>query len=226
MPALHESRPASPLGTLADVLRPRKARLRATALALLSLVLLSGYIFLVAQPSLTQAPLPLLRTRPNAAHEPDSLAVLLAKYRHHPSPPHADAPPLALDAAQELAAVTSFMAALPQNVLPPSVDPAAPLDPTLVLDFDARSPAAKAELDELVRDVWTRNPVVVFSKVRARGPATCPRPAHSHLTQMRSPVSRELKSLLEAMKLHPAPTFFDVDQRGTPRVLPSSLPCL
>ncbi|KAI0030955.1 hypothetical protein K488DRAFT_13116, partial [Vararia minispora EC-137] len=98
-------------------------------------------------------------------------------------------PALALDAHQELAALTSFMAALPQNVLPPSVDPAAPLDPQLVLDFDTRSPAAANELDELVRDVWLRNPV------------------------MRSPASRELKSLVDSLQLRPAPTVFDVDQR-------------
>ena len=41
------------------------------------------------------------------------------------------------------------------------------LDPQLVLDFDTRSPQAAEELDELVRDVWHRNPVVIFSKVRS-----------------------------------------------------------
>lgn len=101
-----------------------------------------------------------------------------------------------LDPAQELAALTAFMAALPQNVLPTTVDPAQPLDPQLVLDFDTRSPSARDEVVEVVHDAWHRNPVVVFAKSR-------------------SSVSRELKASIDALNLKPAQTVFDVDERGT-----------
>lgn len=40
-----------------------------------------------------------------------------------------------------------------------------PLDPQLILDFDPSVPGAEDEVDEVVRDVWERNPVVLFSKV-------------------------------------------------------------
>ena len=49
------------------------------------------------------------------------------------------------------------------------VDPTKPLDPIRVLAFDpARmgAVAARAELEELKRDTWAVNPVVVFGKVR------------------------------------------------------------
>lgn len=71
-----------------------------------------------------------------------------------------------LSPEQELGAVTAFMAALPQNVIPPDVDPTQPIDPQLVLDFDTRSPRAEEEVNNVVSDVWLRNPVVVFSKVK------------------------------------------------------------
>jgi hypothetical protein len=58
------------------------------------------------------------------------------------------------------------MAALPQNVIPTDIDPAQPIDPQLVIDFDTRSPRAEEEVANIVSDVWLRNPVVVFSKVK------------------------------------------------------------
>jgi hypothetical protein len=72
---------------------------------------------------------------------------------------------MALTPAQELAAVSSFLASLPQNVIPPSVDPALPIDPELVLDFDTRSPHAMEEVERVVDDVWSRNPVMLYGKV-------------------------------------------------------------
>jgi hypothetical protein len=66
-----------------------------------------------------------------------------------------------------LAAVASFLASLPQNVIPPSVDPSRSIDPQLVLDFDTRGPRAADELRTIVEDVWTQNPVVLFTKVRS-----------------------------------------------------------
>jgi hypothetical protein len=71
-----------------------------------------------------------------------------------------------LSPEQELSALTAFMAALPQNVIPTNIDPTQPIDPQLVLDFDTRSPQAEQEIDDLVIDVWMGNPVVLFSKVR------------------------------------------------------------
>jgi hypothetical protein len=105
-----------------------------------------------------------------------------------------------LSPEQELGAVTAFMAALPQNVIPTDIDPTQPIDPQLVLDFDTRSPRAEEEVDNVVTDVWLRNPVVVFSKTV-------------------SPVSRELKSILDALKLKQSPTIFGVDQRADADVL-------
>jgi hypothetical protein len=65
------------------------------------------------------------------------------------------------------------MAALPQNVIPTNIDPAQPIDPQLVLDFDTRTPQAEKEIDDLVIDVWISNPVVLFSKVREHPPLSC-----------------------------------------------------
>jgi hypothetical protein len=70
-----------------------------------------------------------------------------------------------LDPGQELAAVSSFLASLSQNVIPSYVDPWKPIDPQLVLDFDTGSPRATEELRAMVNDVWARNPVFLYSKV-------------------------------------------------------------
>ncbi|PAV19258.1 hypothetical protein PNOK_0419100 [Pyrrhoderma noxium] len=90
----------------------------------------------------------------------------------------------------ELAALTSFMASLPWNALPSYVDPSKPLSPDLVLDFDlrrGRSPSKgrngngngngsgkdgerereeDEQLEELIRETWRDNPVVIFGKGR------------------------------------------------------------
>lgn len=108
--------------------------------------------------------------------------------------------PLQLDQAQELAAVSSFLASLPQNVIPSSVDPTKPIDPHLVLDFDTRSPQAAEEVQSMVDDVWLRNPVMLYCR-------------HWSI------VSRELKSMLGGMNLSPPPTIFDVDLRDDAQVL-------
>lgn len=70
-----------------------------------------------------------------------------------------------LTPGQELAAVTSFLASLPQNIIPSNVDPTQPIDPQLVLDFDTRSPQAATEIAQLEHDAWVRYPVVLYSKV-------------------------------------------------------------
>ncbi|KIL65888.1 hypothetical protein M378DRAFT_76056 [Amanita muscaria Koide BX008] len=105
-----------------------------------------------------------------------------------------------MDTAQELAAVSSFLASLPHNVIPSSVDPLEPIDPQLVLDFDTSGPRAEQEVRAMVEDVWTRNPVFLYS-------------------QLYSSISRDIKSLLANMNLRPAPTIIDVDVRDDANVL-------
>ncbi|KZT29067.1 hypothetical protein NEOLEDRAFT_1128601 [Neolentinus lepideus HHB14362 ss-1] len=163
---------------------------RTTFVALSLLVLVSFYVFLVAQPNLG------VRLRPSPspvshlpAISPPNRRPKYGLVNHRPTRPQ-----VAMDPAQELAAVTSFIVSLPQNVIPPSVDPSKPIDPEVVLDFDTRGEQARDELEEIVRDVWTRFPVILFSKYH-------------------SAASREVKALLEAMNLKPSPTIIDIDQR-------------
>lgn len=82
------------------------------------------------------------------------------------SPPPPARPQIELSAPQELAAITGFLASLPQNMIPLSVDPTQPIDPQLVLDFDTRGAKAVKAVEEMVEDVWTQNPVVLYAKVR------------------------------------------------------------
>lgn len=157
-------------------------RQRTTFLALFALILISCYVILVAQPSLT----------PIAAHghhssessfglaaqklaRLSSEAYRMAANRKYASSSstssspgaasEAALPQLQLTSEQELAAITTFLASLPQNVIPTHVDPSRPIDPQLVLDFNTRSPQAVQEVEQLVADTWARYPVVLFSKV-------------------------------------------------------------
>lgn len=148
-----------------EFFHPRKSRQRATFLCLVSLVIITTYICLVSPPALSpgydHGP-----HRMKLAYAEDTWRKLAAKlpgtpgghvYQHRPD--------ILLSPEQELGAVTAFMAALPQNVIPTDIDPAEPIDPQLVLDFDTRGPYALEEVADVVTDVWTRNPLVVFSKV-------------------------------------------------------------
>jgi hypothetical protein len=177
------------------IVHPRKSVHR-TIFALFSLIALSLYIFCVAKPTFAlSTPFALRRTVYNVSLRPPPLP----KHRKtHIT--NIVGPALQLNQSQELAAVTSFLASLPQNVIPFSVDPARAIDPQLVLDFDTRSQRASQELQVMVDDVWARNPVVLYSKFY-------------------SPVSREIKSLLSGMNLRPEPTIFDVDLRDDALVL-------
>jgi len=118
----------------------------------------------------------------------------LGKSRYNPLPP------LRLDPSQELAAISSFLASLAQNVIPPTVDPLQPIDPQLVLDFDTRGHRAQEELRAMVDDAWTRNPVFLYSK-------------------RYSSASRQIKAILDNLNLNPAPTIIDVDVRDDVAVL-------
>lgn len=228
-PHLSHFAPSTPgTGILAgfiDLFFPRKSRQRATILCLMSLVIVTTYVCLVSPPALAPGQSPHRHHPPSAE---DAWRQLVDKLPRPPPggfPKHR--PEIVLSPEQELGAVTAFMAALPQNVIPPGIDPTKPIDPQLVLDFDTRSPRAEEEVDNVVSDVWLRNPVVVFSKVKCLSFSplrSSPPHAHGFLficslflgprVQMVSPVSRELKSILDAMHLRPSPTIFGIDQRG------------
>jgi len=109
-------------------------------------------------------------------------------------------PQLKLDESQELAAVAAFVAALPQNTIPRSIDPSQPIDPQLVLDFDTRNPRAADEVKQIVEEVWSRHPVMLFTKTH-----------HGN--------SREITSIILNMNLLPSPAIFDVNQREDADVL-------
>lgn len=155
-----------------SVLQPRKPKQRTTVIALLILLCLSSYIF-IGQ-STTLSPALAIRRSDSAAADQLALAVetirnsrlsdvsskhSMRKGHHHFKTP------LKLDTAEELAAVTSFLASLPQNVIPHTVDPSLPIDPQLVLDFDTRGPRAREEVKAIVEEVWLRNPIFLYSKV-------------------------------------------------------------
>ncbi|KAI0317071.1 hypothetical protein OF83DRAFT_1172309 [Amylostereum chailletii] len=174
----------------------RKLRLHNTIVGLLSLFIVIIYIFFFFQPSLAAPTNP----RFSGAHSWRRHAT--GEYRQHlmvfQSSP--SCPQITLSPSQELASLTSFIAAHPQNVIPPDVDLSLPIDPELILGFNTRGPHAQEELEELVRDVWRRNPVVLFCKKR-------------------SSVTRELRAMLAQMKLYPAPTIVEVDERDDAEVV-------
>ncbi|KAN0109716.1 glutaredoxin-like protein [Russula decolorans] len=170
---------------LLDSLHPRKFRLRATLLCLFSLMSLTAYICLISPPALSFE---------SRHHHPPHWRNLAAQFPLPPPGPP-PRPDVLLSPEQELGALTAFMAALPQNVIPSNIDPSRPIDPQLVLDFDTRSPEAVDEIDDVVLGAWMNNPVVLFTKLR-------------------SAVTREVKTILRDLDLKPPPTIFDVDQRG------------
>ncbi|KAJ2917767.1 hypothetical protein MD484_g2673, partial [Candolleomyces efflorescens] len=218
---------------LLSALHPRKGKYRTTFVGLVFVVFLSTYIFLVHGSSLSPA-LALRRVDSPVANQLDVALESTENSRVNPGladsplpvpPPdrplkhdsssfhsgkgrHRQRPPLQLDSAQELAAISSFIASLPQNVIPPTVDPLKPIDPQLVLDFDTRNPRAADEVRQLVEECWSRNPVFLYSK-------------NMKLTmkQLYSPSSRELKTVLASLYLSPAPVIVDVDMRDDAEVL-------
>jgi len=186
---------------------------RAMFLAFFSLIAISTYIFIV-RPPLLHAHITLRADSGNNGKRipADGLPRLRA-YRFPQHRKTVVLPQIQLDESQELAAVTSFMASLPQNVIPSYVDPSRPIDPQLVLDFDTRSSRAADEMRVIVEDVWTRNPVVLFSKVCVYSlSCNCRLRFIDYCVQLHS--SRSLKTMLAGLYLSPPPTIFDVDQRG------------
>ncbi|KAG9316753.1 hypothetical protein JVU11DRAFT_2814 [Chiua virens] len=104
---------------------------------------------------------------------------------------------------RSLLPLAAFIAALPHNVVPSSVDPHTPLDPQLILDFDPRSESAKEELERVVEQVWSRFPVILFTKARLR----------------HSSDSREIRAILSNMRLKPTPLVVEADQREDAQIL-------
>jgi hypothetical protein len=154
----------------ASVSLPSPRRTRNALVLVVVLLLSAGFFFRApAAASIASAAIPLRDAlTPGKAipkWRPGAHSTLASTHWRRPA---AKGPGLALSPAEELGAVTSFLAALPENQLPGGADPAAPVDPELVLDFDTRAPGARDELADVVRDVWARNPVVIFGKVRAR----------------------------------------------------------
>lgn len=189
--------------SLLVALHSRKARYRSALLVVGVLLFISTYILLI-QP--TFSPSYALAHQDTPASE--QLAVALESARNSrlsgTSRKHKklfrSGDQIKLDPSQELAAISSFLASLPHNIIPSSVDPSVTIDPQLVLDFDTRSSRAKEEVRHMVADVWLRNPVFLYSKLY-------------------SPASREVKAMLARMNLRPAPTIIDVDIRDDAEVL-------
>ncbi|KAF8635190.1 hypothetical protein AX17_003966 [Amanita inopinata Kibby_2008] len=176
----------------------RYLRRRITAVALLFLAAISLFV-LFMQDAFFSAPTSASRSKSMLKGNVEQALETLRAHQHKPHHP-GHRSQVQLDTAQELAAVSSFLASLPQNVIPSFVDPSLPIDPQLILDFDTRGPRANQEVQAMVHDVWSRNPVFLYSKVY-------------------SSVSREVKSLLAGMHLRPAPTIIDVDIRDDVDVL-------
>ncbi|KAI0675376.1 hypothetical protein C8Q78DRAFT_965031 [Trametes maxima] len=188
--------------------KPRAYWIRTTFLALFVLAAVSVYVLLVQPPVLRPISFrDAEHARPDdparaSRWTPEAIRLAALKHRKPNATGSSNTarPQITLNQTQELAAVSSFIASLPQNVIPSTVDPAQPIDPQLVLDFDTRGPQAEEELRNVMHDVWSRNPVMLYSKVH-------------------SPISREIKQVLAELYLRPAPTIVDVDQRPDESVL-------
>ncbi|PFH49739.1 hypothetical protein AMATHDRAFT_95732, partial [Amanita thiersii Skay4041] len=178
---------------------PKKFKRRSTLLALLALVALSLYILFVQNVPLSSKAISRQKAISTDNME-QALETLRAHHHHKPHHHSVHRKQVKLDPEQELAALSSFLSSLPQNVIPSFIDPSLPIDPQLILDFDTRGSRADQEVQAIVHDVWTRNPVFLYSKLY-------------------SPVSREIKAILASLNLRPAPTIIDVDIRDDSDVL-------
>ncbi|KAF9010604.1 hypothetical protein BDQ17DRAFT_1346522 [Cyathus striatus] len=190
------------VSNIMSALQPGKQRNRTVLFGLTILAFITTCIFFVHLPFSSSIAI----RRPDLPSQ-DQLALALQSIQHsrlkggiHSSSSVTQRTQVQLDPSQELAAVSSFLASLPQNVIPLSVDPSKPVDPQLVLDFDTTGPRASEEVQNMVDDVWLRNPVFLYSKLY-------------------SPISREVKAILADMRLRPAPTIIDVDVRDDAEVL-------
>ena len=144
----------------------RKPRQQATFIAALAILLLTVYISFLyhwAGPGSQMLP-DLESTRSN------QISLILQSIHKHGTSrmTKTTAGQVHLTKKEELAAVSSFLASLSsRNHIPLFVDPSSPIDPQLILDFDTRAPWAAKEVQAMVDDVWSRNPVFLYSKVCA-----------------------------------------------------------
>ncbi|XP_006460718.1 hypothetical protein AGABI2DRAFT_192330 [Agaricus bisporus var. bisporus H97] len=191
-----------PMSYLTALLHPQKSRQRTMLLSLVSLFFLTAYVFLV---HCTDAGNSLTLWRPEVRPASRQLSIALDSIRHSglaaKSQPAAQ---IQLSSDQELAAISNFLSSLPQNQIPSFVDPTRPIDPELILDFDTRSSRATQEVQVMAEDVWSKNPVFLYSK-------------------RYSPASREVKAILDSYHLKPLPTIIDVDLRDDADVLTPTL---
>ena len=110
----------------------------------------------------------------------DQNAHLGSKYRANShqrvvAPPSGTAWSFAQHPEMELGAVVAFITLLASNSLPLTIDPSHHIDPELVLGFNTHAADTKVqrEVEAIIEDTWTHNPVVIFSEVRL-GPIAAP----------------------------------------------------
>jgi len=143
----------------------RKPRQQATFIAALAIILLTVYISFLhhrAGPGSQMLP------DPESTRSNQISLILQSIHKHGTSRMTKTVDQVHLTKKEELAAVSSFLASLSsRNHIPPFVDPSSPIDPQLILDFDTRAPWAAKEVQAMVDDVWSRNPVFLYSKVCA-----------------------------------------------------------
>ncbi|GJJ06323.1 hypothetical protein Clacol_000514 [Clathrus columnatus] len=188
-----DKRPPSPpsIPTLTSlVIAPRRFRTRPSIIALVALLTLS--VFCILHQHLNDSPI----SKPAPFYSSSGNS-----YTRRPSKPLRPIQ-VKLSNDQELAALIGFMAALPSNAIPDTINISQPLDPDLILGFDIRSSNAAGELKTLVEDTWARVPIVLLSKKY-------------------SPIGREIKSILAEYNLLPAPVVFDVDERADEHIITS-----
>lgn len=138
---------------------PRRSRNRAILITLIAILCGAAYLFMTHSSQQQQSQLSRQLENLRQTHQAKQHTTAYRSGKSH-------RPSVKFTPQEELAAVSSFIASLPQNVLPSSIDPKEPIDPQLVLDFDTRSAQAAEEVKSMERDVWATNPVFVYSKVR------------------------------------------------------------
>jgi hypothetical protein len=148
-PKLIYVHPPRPLAKVIPSFRARRAVLALMALTIISLFTIThSFLSPVNSPSSQPSP------KFNQVRLHTNHSLKLDKRKQIP-----------LTVAEELAAIVQFISVHPSNALPLSVETQSPIDPQLVCGFDTRSERARREVDEMVSDVWTRNPIVLFREV-------------------------------------------------------------
>jgi len=166
-PSASSSKFSRPRFTVSQSFVSRQWLQRTTFIALFSLFSISVYILLVnGSTNLRPAAISQQIKSPFRA----AMNTIIYSPDHPWRPTHKDVlasrPQITLTPEEELAALSGFIASLPdQNILPPSVDSSQPIDPQLILDFDTRTDGAGAELKRLVEATWENYPVVMYTKV-------------------------------------------------------------